>query len=322
MEWPRIRAGVLKRARLLAALCVAGLLLPPFAVLFKDAVAYVGAVPFWLLDLGAHWQLLYVAGLAACLGVMLIASRNPRWAAGFALCGLPWMTAVPQADHAATASTDVFTVASANVYLDNSNSGPLAKWLALRRPDAVAVIEVTAQYGKQLEQLSDYPHRKIMPSDTPFGIAVLSRHPFESIEERATEDGIPYIRAVIDWKGRKVALTALHPMPPISADFTLRRDLLLHDEAQKLAQMETPGMIVGDLNATPWSTAFRAPAALGFKTAGSPLGPTWPSVLRGVMGIRIDHILVSKHWRVVAAEVGPDIGSDHFPVLAALKLAQ
>lgn len=216
---------------------------------------------------------------------------------------------------------DVLIVATANVYLENANSEPLAKWLRERQVDVVVVIEVSERYGRQLAQLKEYPFHKIMPRDSPFGIAVLSRHPFESVAERATEDSIPYIRAVIDWKGRKVALTALHPMPPISPVFALRRDQLLHVETQDLQRRATPSLVAGDLNATVWSTAFREPASLGFKTA-SPPRPTWPSVFKGLMGIPIDHILASTDWRLVSSEVGPNIGSDHLPVVAKLQLEE
>ena len=34
----------------------------------------------------------------------------------------------------------------------------------------------------------------------------------------------------------------------------------------------------------------------------------------GILGISIDHILVSPHFAVVKTERGPDIGSDHLPV--------
>jgi endonuclease/exonuclease/phosphatase (EEP) superfamily protein YafD len=42
--------------------------------------------------------------------------------------------------------------------------------------------------------------------------------------------------------------------------------------------------------------------------------------MQGVMGIPIDHVLASAHWRVVESQVGPDVGSDHFPVAVVLQL--
>ncbi len=36
-------------------------------------------------------------------------------------------------------------------------------------------------------------------------------------------------------------------------------------------------------------------------------------------GIRIDHVLADSQWEVVSAEVGPDLGGDHCPVIAELQ---
>ena len=38
------------------------------------------------------------------------------------------------------------------------------------------------------------------------------------------------------------------------------------------------------------------------------------------MGVPIDHLLVTCQWRVVAGRAGPNLGSDHLPVLATLAL--
>src|SRR5688572_19571795 len=96
-----LRAGVLKRARILAALCGAGLLLPPLSMALKALQPHIGAVPFWLIDLGAHWQLLYLLGLTVSLITVCAASHDLRWLLGLVLCGLPWLTAAPALDHAA-----------------------------------------------------------------------------------------------------------------------------------------------------------------------------------------------------------------------------
>jgi endonuclease/exonuclease/phosphatase (EEP) superfamily protein YafD len=37
-------------------------------------------------------------------------------------------------------------------------------------------------------------------------------------------------------------------------------------------------------------------------------------------GVRIDHVLADEHWRVESCKVEPDVGSDHRPVLAELRL--
>ena len=58
-------------------------------------------------------------------------------------------------------------------------------------------------------------------------------------------------------------------------------------------------------------------------------GTAWPGTTRFsrrwfskyvYYGSPVDHILVSRNIEVKHFEVGPDIGSDHFPVFADLRL--
>jgi endonuclease/exonuclease/phosphatase (EEP) superfamily protein YafD len=79
--------------------------------------------------------------------------------------------------------------------------------------------------------------------------------------------------------------------------------------------------VVGDLNVTPWSPTFRdllqAPGLVD-TARGRGLRGTWPVCLPG-MRIPIDHCLVSGDLQVLDRQVGPGVGSDHFPVMADLQ---
>ena len=56
-----------------------------------------------------------------------------------------------------------------------------------------------------------------------------------------------------------------------------------------------------------------------FSEAGLGYGYTeWPGMRRMRFGIRIDHILSTRDWRPRRAWVGPDIRSDHLPLIAEL----
>ena len=58
-----------------------------------------------------------------------------------------------------------------------------------------------------------------------------------------------------------------------------------------------------------------------FSQTGFGFGKTRWTTMKGItFGIRIDHILSNEHWQPERCWVGPDIGSDHLPMFADLRL--
>lgn len=79
---------------------------------------------------------------------------------------------------------------------------------------------------------------------------------------------------------------------------------------------------MGDFNMTPWSPKFRqlvADSHLRDTVRGFGLQPTWPAGAPQFW-IPIDHVLVSPDILVVDRRVGPDLGSDHYPVIVDIQL--
>jgi len=305
------RAALLHRMRFAVPLSALGLLLPALLSLLP---AGTSGTMVWLLDLAAHWQWAFAPALAITTALATLGDR--RWALLLPLVALPWLTAsalLPAAD----GSAPVFSIASANVHMDNQDTGPLARWLAREKPDVVVVLEVTSLYAQGLQKLDAYPHRHIAAQDNPFGIALLSRHPLTDARTIRDADGIAHIDTRLTWQGRQIRVLAVHPMPPISPTFAASRDRQLAAWAGTAGLQ--PTLLAGDLNATPWSIAFNRLDAQGLRRATG-LAPTWPAALRGWNGIPVDHVLASRHWRRVDSSRGPDLGSDHAPVLARLVL--
>jgi endonuclease/exonuclease/phosphatase (EEP) superfamily protein YafD len=42
--------------------------------------------------------------------------------------------------------------------------------------------------------------------------------------------------------------------------------------------------------------------------------------LNGWIRVRIDHIVANREWRVVDSRLGEDVGSDHRPMIATVRL--
>jgi endonuclease/exonuclease/phosphatase (EEP) superfamily protein YafD len=296
----------------MALLCLLGLLLPLLSHLLADSSAALA----WLIDLASHWQWLFLAGLLVFAG--LASWRDKRWAVLLVALPLPWLTASVPAP-AGDRQAPVFSVASANVNLHSRDTQALATWLVQVQADIVVVLEVSPAYATGLRALSDYPFQRIVAQDSPFGIAVLSRYPLQQIEVIEDAQGIAHIEAQLQWQGRSIGVIAVHPMPPLSPHYHRIRNSKLSTLAKQAAASDRPTAVAGDLNATPWSSALSGLAQLGLQRA-SGLAATWPAALQGVIGIPIDQVLVSRHWAVVTSEVGPNLGSDHLPVLTRLTL--
>jgi endonuclease/exonuclease/phosphatase (EEP) superfamily protein YafD len=99
------------------------------------------------------------------------------------------------------------------------------------------------------------------------------------------------------------------------------RDQMLRAISSWAAEREGPRVVVGDLNATPWSVAMREILAEGplRSTQRFGLQATWPSWL-GPLGLPIDHVLVAGPLEPVARSIEPAFGSDHRMLVVDLEL--
>lgn len=302
---------ILRRVRIMALLCAFGLLLPPLMALLPQES---GSTLVWLLDLACHWQWLFAAGLVVTALATALAFRH--WLLLLPLAALPWWSASPLLP-AGTAAAETFSFASANVHFDNADPRPLLAWVEAEQPDALVILEVSPRYAEALATMRGYPHRHVLAADSPFGIALYARHPLVQVKSSTDADGLSHIEAQMAWQGRQVNLLAVHPMPPISIHFHAERNAKMTRWARAAGASRLPTLVAGDFNATPWSIAFNELHHLGLHRATG-LAPTWPAALQGLSGIPIDHVLASRHWRLVTSGRGPAVGSDHLPVIARL----
>jgi endonuclease/exonuclease/phosphatase (EEP) superfamily protein YafD len=286
----------------------------------------------WLLDLTTHfrwyWLLAALGGLAACL-------RWPRPTAVACLAVAAVINArdlmpawlPPAAVHAPAAAAEadqrVFVI-SMNVHRVNDDPTAAVAYLRDRRPDIVAVLEVDDDWAAALEGLAEqFPHRLIRPRPDNFGIAVLSRWPLVDPQVVAfSETGFPSIIATVRRESGDFRFIATHPYPPFNGRATEALLVHLAGVAEAVESSPLPCIVAGDLNATPWSRPFRellARSGLVDTAVGHGVQPTWHAHLPAPR-IPIDHVLVPPAAVVLRREVGPDIGSDHFPVEAELIL--
>jgi endonuclease/exonuclease/phosphatase (EEP) superfamily protein YafD len=115
---------------------------------------------------------------------------------------------------------------------------------------------------------------------------------------------------------RGVQITSTHPPSPGDPGLRADRDRQLADISAGI-DLDRPYIVAGDFNATPWSAAYETvPGA----RAGDPrFEGTFPAFL-GALGLPIDHIKFGGGLVLVDYRAGPDIGSDHLPLVATFAL--
>ena len=271
----------------------------------------------WPLDLLVHWQWLYAIGLSAC--ALLAAFWRPAWLLASVAVVLPLLTAAPQLPSAKRADTPNLSIASVNILLTNPDTKALRAWLDQERPDIVVVLELSRVHAEAFATWDDYPYQVLHPYKGAFGIGLLSRLPLKGAEVLKNEGITWRIQTDVVYQEQRIALTAFHPVPPVSLYYYSLRDRKLRELAMALQATGQPAIIAGDFNATPWSSAFNGLAEQGWQRVMG-LWPTWQARWRGWIGVPIDQVMVTQDWRRVDTWVGPDIGSDHLPVMVEVAL--
>jgi endonuclease/exonuclease/phosphatase (EEP) superfamily protein YafD len=284
---------------------------------------------WWLFDLFSHFRLQY---LFVALILLPLALLLRAWPAAILLLavGLIHGYALEQlwlgGERAATGRP--LRVVSVNVLARNETAERVLAFV--RAADADLAILVDAQgerWHDVLENLGQiYPHRAPAKWQDGAPVILFSRHPIDRQELIEPVDGYrPYLLAEIGvGDGIPTLVAAVHPTSPKPDEpgDSQVRNVQLDHIAKSLQGVDGPVIVAGDLNTTPFSPHFRdlmAAADLRHAAAGHGYVGTWP-VRWWPLRIPIDHLLIKGPVSVHAFGRGSEVGSDHFPIVADLRL--
>lgn len=297
------------------------------ALLALASALSFGGAWWWVLDLLSHFHAIYLL-LALVAAATLAALRSVRGAAAAAVLVvfeaalvLP-LHAGAWGSSAASASAARLRVVSYNMLHGNPHTAAAARHVAELEPDVVVLLEATAPQLQAFTAALPGFHAIVEPRDDAFGIAVLSR--VRPTSARVVWPGprwTPAIALELPLGERAVTVFAVHPPPPVSEEYTRTRDELLRTVSGWAAAQGGPVLVVGDLNATPWSAVMREILGDGplRSTQRFGLHGTWPASL-GALGLPIDHALVAGPLEPVHRGIEPAFGSDHRMLVVELAL--
>ncbi|SDJ99148.1 Uncharacterized conserved protein YafD, endonuclease/exonuclease/phosphatase (EEP) superfamily [Catalinimonas alkaloidigena] len=302
-------------------------------------------VPIWwlkVLDFPRLQLLLALAGLLVLYGVL---NRHWRWGALLFVValllalGIQASFIVPYtplgtrqvADAAIEEDTlsSVFSLLIANVYMKNRNAEALPALIRRMQPDVVLLLEVDAWWEQTLQPLDDaYPYGLEHPLDNTYGLILYSRLPLSETEvKHLNHHDVPSVHTTLQLPdGRSFRLHAVHPVPPIPDEYPDNMDdkeVALLKVGDLVVREQVPAVVAGDFNDVSWSHTtrmFEADDVLHNVRLGRGLFNSFDAT-SSLFRWPLDHVFVTREFRVKALQRMEPIGSDHFPVYVELVLS-
>ena len=238
------------------------LVIPAVIVSVISLASFAGAWVWWL-DVLANFRAQY-AVILAVLGLIVAASRWRR--TGLAILGValvnllfvaPLFVGSPGEP---VAGAPGIRVMSFNLLSTNESYSEVVEYIEATDPDLVLLHESSRPWEVAMESSGlDYEIIRGRSENLIFGTLVLARDEIEAVSYGFAEgDG----RAIaIEYRPDgwpvPVQILSSHPLAPTSVERAALRDAQLSFAAGWAAEQEGAYAVVGDLNASPWSSPFR-----------------------------------------------------------------
>jgi endonuclease/exonuclease/phosphatase (EEP) superfamily protein YafD len=233
-------------------------------------------------------------------------------------------------------------VVSFNVSYENAGFGQTVDFLAKSGADVIGLSEVTPEAKAALGKLKGlYPYSvDCIGQDRFCELMLLAKKPLRYSFAGQIGPKLTYVASAdMDWQGSAVSIAVAHVVRPfVKPDWEPLKSWIPPDDPSPLLS-KTPVLwqsiqmavlagyarslgrdqiVMGDFNSVPWSdvqTAFRAATSLDNRGA---LAATWPAPLPPPLRVPIDQVFVGGGLVLRDLDVGPDLGSDHLPIIAEI----
>ena len=278
-------------------------------------VGLLAFVPVWPCSLIEHFRVQYLLG-----GIAIVAGA---WCTRlFDAALIAWLidfAAVAPHMHGAHTDRDGVHVRIlwANVLATNTHFDRVRALIAETQPDVVALTEVYGPWASEIAPaLAGYEKLEDLRPDF-FATGVYVRGKLDGAIEHVGSD-LPTIVADVVLPRVQFTMVVTHPWPPVNGWAEDKQYAHLAAVAHRLRELRGPIVLAADLNATPWSRVFRKLAGTsGLCDTRASYDGSYPSD-SWLVRVPIDHVLVSCDIGVRDRRIGPDIGSDHLPVIVDL----
>ena len=237
---------------------------------------------------------------------------------------LPWLLANPQKRVHSGVSAKTIKLLAFNLEGDGPDNKSYAETRAFVRqasPDIAMFCECGHGWPVELQSLTnEMPHHVRIPA---MDIDVFSRHPMVRTQIFHFGPRRGFVVVGVSVEGAELSFVATHTYSRHwigDQGFAWRNETLEDGIGKRLADAPRPLVVMGDLNVSPWSPAYKSMMkASGFSDARRGYGLLVTQHGHGAISKwlwkPIDHCLFSAGLEVNNIYTGPDLTSDHLPVV-------
>jgi endonuclease/exonuclease/phosphatase (EEP) superfamily protein YafD len=281
---------------------------------------------WWLFDVAGYFRVQFLLILPVFILMLLSHKRYVLavLAGGCVLINLATLASLYPSPITSMPVTRPIRILSANLQEQPEALIHIKQVIEAQQPDLVLLAEFHPSAVEMMDALQlEYPFTSLKPHFAGAGIALYSRFPLIDLPE--ADFGIPE-RPVINTKVQtpqgELTLLGLHPYPPTATRLWASRNEQLQQAATWGAAQSGSLLLVGDLNIVPWSPLFQdilSEGGLANGRKGFGWQPTWP-VRWPLVWLPFDHLLHSADITIHQFQTGPNIASDHFPILVDFSM--
>jgi endonuclease/exonuclease/phosphatase (EEP) superfamily protein YafD len=274
---------------------------------------------WWVFDLAAAFKVQSMLGfliLAAVFALLRTRGRLLLCLVGLLVSTVPVASLFLAGPDQATASEPALRLMFLNTEIRGADPDSLITELELAQHDLVLLSAATDNWADTLQNAT-IPYQVVLrrAPGTDLEWVVLARPDLELESSPISLGGGGRDAVVLETRidDTPVLILAMHPPSPITAELAAIHSRQMSAAANWVRAQGDPVIVIGDLNATPWSSGFDDLLELGgMLDSQVGLGPqaSWPARL-GPLGIPIDHALHTPELKVLERSLGPSHRSDH-----------
>ncbi|KAA3665325.1 MAG: hypothetical protein DWQ04_01170 [Chloroflexi bacterium] len=294
---------------------------------FATIVGFIGGWG-WLMELTTHLRWQYLLVLVGLVIIFMVGKRPMPALLSLLFGAINLAVVLPLyvgGDFSPASTATTYRALMLNVLWVNEDVDSVKTFIQKTNADFVVLTEVVPAWEAELASLrSIYPYGdEVAYFRSSHGVMFFSRVPLVEGKIFRLQDGErPSVVAHLDFPDRPLTVIGMHPPAPVSPTRINLRNEQLAAMAEFASSQNNAVFLMGDLNITPWSPYFAdflEKSGLQNGRSGYGLQTTWPAQIP-LMRIPIDHALVSPEIIIHDFKAGPNVGSDHLPIIIEFSI--